>query len=126
MDKTIISTEKAPAAVGPYSQAVKANGFIFVSGQLGLIPGTTGFVDGGVAEQTGQALDNLEEILKEAGSGLDKIVKATVLLDDMKDFAAVNEVYASRFVSDPPARAAFAVTTLPLNGLVEIEAIALV
>jgi 2-iminobutanoate/2-iminopropanoate deaminase len=125
MEKTIISTQDAPAAVGPYSQAVEGNGLIFVSGQLGLVPGTGKFVEGGVVEQAKQALDNLAAILTAAGSGLDKVVKTTVLLDDMSDFAAVNEVYAARFVSDPPARAAFAVATLPLHGLVEIEAIAL-
>ena len=125
MEKTIVSTQDAPAAVGPYSQAVGGNGFIFVSGQLGLIPGTGKFVEGDVVAQAKQALDNLAAILKAAGSGLDRIVKTTVLLDDMSDFAAVNEVYAARFVSDPPARAAFGVATLPLHGLVEIEANAL-
>ena len=119
MGKKIISTEKAPAAVGPYSQAVEAGGLLFVSGQLGLDPATGKFVDGGVAEQTRQALDNIGAILAEAGLGFEHVVKMTVLLDD-----TVNGIYAERYDDAPPARAAFAVATLPLGGLVEIETIA--
>lgn len=124
MKKTIISTRKAPAAVGPYSQAVQTEGLIFISGQLGLVPETGTFVEGGVKEQTIQALDNMEAILKEAGGGFDNVVKTTVLLADINDFAVVNGVYGERFAENPPARAAYAVAKLPLGGLVEIEAIA--
>ncbi len=119
-----ISTTQAPGAVGPYSQAVAANGMLFVSGQLGLDPATGKFVEGGVEAQTERALDNMEAILKAAGLGFNDVVKTTVLLASMDDFAAVNAVYAGRFPENPPARAAFAVKTLPLQGLVEIEAIA--
>jgi len=125
MSKKIISTSKAPAAVGPYSQAVAANGFVFISGQLGLDAATGKFVEGGVEAQAERALDNMEAILKEAGLGFEDVIKTTVLLASMDDFKVVNAVYASRFPLNPPARAAFAVKTLPLNGLVEIEAIAL-
>lgn len=124
MTKKIIATEKAPAAVGPYSQATEANGFVFISGQLGMDPSTGKFVEGGVEKQAARALDNMGAILEEAGLGFEDLVKTTVLLDSMDDFKVVNGVYAARFESDPPARAAFAVATLPLNGLVEIEAIA--
>jgi 2-iminobutanoate/2-iminopropanoate deaminase len=123
--KKTISTSKAPAAVGPYSQAVEANGFVFVSGQLGLDPATGKFVDGGVEAQAERALDNMAAILEAAGLGFADVVKTTVLLDSMGDFKAVNAVYARRFPEAPPARAAVAVATLPLDGLVEIEAIAM-
>ena len=125
MSRKTISTTEAPGAVGPYSQAVAANGMLFVSGQLGLDPGTGKFVEGGVEAQAERALDNMEAILKAAGLGMRDVVKTTVLLASMDDFAAVNAVYAVRFPENPPARAAFAVKTLPLQGLVEIEAIAL-
>jgi 2-iminobutanoate/2-iminopropanoate deaminase len=125
MNKEIVSTNKAPAAVGPYSQATKAGGFVFVSGQIGLVPGTKEFVAGGVPEQSRQVLENLKAVLEEAGSSLDRVVKATVLLTDMADFAAVNQVYAEYFTDNPPARAAYATAGLPLGALVEIEAIAL-
>ena len=124
MSMTIVSTTNAPAAVGPYSQAIKARGLVFVSGQLGLDPATGKFVSGGVEEQARQAISNLEAILKEAGAGLHKVVKTTVLLADMADFAAVNGVYSQCFLDHRPARAAYAVADLPLGGLVEIEAIA--
>jgi len=123
--KKVISTSKAPAAVGPYSQAVEANGFVFVSGQLGLDPATGRFVDGGVEAQAERALDNMAAILEAAGLGFADVVKTTVLLDSMGDFKTVNAIYARRFPEAPPARAAFAVATLPLDGLVEIEAIAM-
>ena len=119
-----ISTTQAPGAVGPYSQAVAANGLLFVSGQLGLDPATGKFVEGGVEAQAERALDNMEAILKAARLGFKDVAKTTVLLASMDDFAAVNAVYATRFPENPPARAAFAVKTLPLQGLVEIEAIA--
>ncbi len=124
MTKEIISTTKAPAAVGPYSQAIKAGGFVFVSGQIGLDPATGKFVEGGVAEQTRQVLDNLAAVLEAAGCDMTHVVKATVLLENMDDFKVVNSIYAERFDADPPARAAYAAAKLPLDALVEIEAIA--
>jgi 2-iminobutanoate/2-iminopropanoate deaminase len=125
MSKRIISTDSAPAAVGPYSQAVDAGDLLFVSGQIGLDPATGELVAGGVEAQTSRALDNLGAILEAAGLGFGHLVKCTVLLADIGDFKAVNGIYAERFGSDPPARAAFAAAGLPLGALVEIEAIAL-
>lgn len=123
-DMKQISTEKAPAAIGPYSQATGQGGFIFVSGQLPIDPATGAFPEGGVEAQTRQSLLNIKAILEEAGSGMDKVLKTTVLLADMGDFAAMNSVY-SKFFSEPyPARCAFAVKTLPKGALVEIECIA--
>ncbi len=122
--KEIISTDNAPAAIGPYSQAVAAANLIFVSGQLPLDPATMEFREGGVQEQTRQALTNAKAILEAAGSGLDKVVKTTVLLKDIKDFVPMNEVYAEFFESDCPARAAYQVAALPKDALVEIELIA--
>ena len=124
MAKKIISTTDAPKAVGPYSQGVKVNGLLFVSGQLGIDPATQKMRAGGVEEQAKQALDNLTAIVKAAGLGLDDVVKTTVLLADMNDFAKVNAIYAERFTVNPPARAAFAVQKLPLGALIEIEAVA--
>lgn len=119
-----IQTTKAPGAIGPYSQAVEANGFIFASGQLGIDPNTGNFVEGGVKEQTKQALTNARAIMEEAGLSLNNVVKTTVFLSDMANFADMNEVY-SQFFSEPfPARSAVAVKTLPKNGLVEVECIA--
>ena len=119
-----IQTTKAPGAIGPYSQAVEANGFIFASGQLGIDPNTGNFVEGGVKEQTKQALTNARAIMEEAGLSLRHVVKPTVFLSDMANFADMNEVY-SQFFSEPfPARSAVAVKTLPKNGLVEVECIA--
>ncbi|MDR3194587.1 MAG: RidA family protein [Tannerella sp.] len=122
--KKTIATPLAPAAIGPYSQAVQAGTLLFVSGQLGLNPATGTFVEGGTREQTAQAFDNVAAILAAAGYGMDDVVKTTVFLADMADFAAVNEVYATRFKGDFPARSAVAVKTLPKGGLVEIEVIA--
>lgn len=122
--KKTISTQNAPQAVGPYSQAVWANDLLFVSGQLPVDPQTGKFVSDDVKEQTKQVFENLGAILKEAGLGYENIVKATVYLADMNDFAAMNEVYASFFAGDFPARAAFQVVKLPLGAKVEIEAIA--
>lgn len=119
-----VNTELAPAAIGPYSQAIKANGLVFVSGQLPLDPATGAFPEGGVAEQTKQSLKNLGAILKEAGSDYSKVVKTTVFLADMGDFAAMNEVYSSFFSMPFPARSAVAVKTLPKGALVEVECIA--
>ncbi len=122
--RKVIATENAPSAVGPYSQAVSAGDYLFIAGQLGIDPAAGKLVDGGVEKQTEQALDNIEAILKAAGAGIDTIVKTTVLLQHMGDFAVMNGVYGDRFKNDPPARAAFEVAKLPLGGLVEIEAVA--
>ena len=122
--KRVVSTKNAPAAVGPYSQAVRAGDYLFIAGQLGIDPASGKLVDGGVERQTEQALENIEAILEAAGAGIEAIVKTTVFLQHMGDFAAMNGVYGARFSSDPPARAAFEVAKLPLGGLVEIEAVA--
>jgi len=121
-----IQTDKAPAAIGPYSQAIRAGGFVFASGQIPIDPATGEFVKGGVAEQTEQVLKNLSAVLEAAGSGLDKIVKTTVFLADMKEFSQMNEVYATFFTAAPPARATVAAAGLPRDARVEIEAVALV
>ena len=121
-----IQTDKAPAAIGPYSQAIRAGGFVFASGQIPTDPTTGEFVKGGVAEQTEQVLKNLKAVLEAAGSGLEKIVKTTVFLADMKEFAQMNEVYARFFTEAPPARATVAVAGLPRDARVEIEAVALI
>ena len=119
-----ISTTAAPAAIGPYSQAVEANGFVFASGQLPIDPSTGQFPEGGVKEQTRQSLMNAQAILREAGLELKNVVKTTVFLASMDDFAAMNEVYSSFFCEPFPARSAVAVKTLPKGALVEIECIA--
>ncbi len=124
MAKTIVSTDKALGAIGPYSQGISANGFVFVSGQLGLIPETGKFAEGGVTGQARQSLANVQAVLEAAGSGLEKVVKVTVFLKDMKDFEAVNAVYSGFFKKDCPARSAVQVAALPKGGLVEIEVIA--
>ena len=126
-EKTVVRTESAPAPFqgAPYSQAIAANGFVFVSGQLGLQPDHTELVGEGIVEQTEQAFDNLAAILEEAGSGLDRIVKTTVFLDDFGDFAAMNEAYGRRIGDRPPARSTVEVAALPSGAKVEIEAIAL-
>ena len=118
MAKIVIATKNAPGAIGPYSQGIKANGFVFASGQLGLIPETGEFAAGGVTGQTRQSLINVKHILEAAGSGLEKVVKVTVFLKDIKDFAAMNAVYSEFF------RSAVQVAALPKDGLVEIEVIA--
>lgn len=122
--KNPISTTKAPAAIGPYSQAIEAGGMVFVSGQLPINPETGEFAEGGVKELTRQSLTNMQHILAEAGLTLDNVVKTTVFLADMSDFAAMNEVYAEFFSAPYPARSAVAVKTLPKGALVEIECIA--
>ena len=124
MLKKVVDTDRAPAAIGPYSQGIVAGQFLFVSGQTPLDPATEKLVDGGIKEQTKRALDNIVGILEAAGTGLDKVVKVTVYLEDMNDFAAMNEVYKQYFKSDFPARAAFAVKDLPMGALVEIETVA--
>ena len=123
MAKTI-HTDKAPAAIGPYSQAVEANGFVFASGQLGINPATGEFVEGDVQAQTRQALTNARAIMNEAGLDLNNVIKTTVFLSDMANFAAMNEIYAEFFSEPYPARSAVAVKTLPKNALVEVECIA--
>ena len=122
--KKVISTPNAPAALGPYSQAIEVNGMVFLSGQLPIDPATGEFVPGGIKEQTVQVFKNIEAVLKEANLTLDNIVKTTVLLADIDSFADMNEVYASRFSSDFPARSSFAVKTLPKNADIEIEVVA--
>ncbi|EPY2526940.1 RidA family protein [Listeria monocytogenes] len=123
MTKEIIQTSSAPKALGPYSQAVKVNGLIFTSGQLGINPATEKLVEG-TTNQAEQAFKNLAAVLEEAGSGLDKIIKVTVFFKDLKEFTAVNEVYATFFSGDFPARSAFQVAKLPLDAEIEIEVIA--
>ena len=123
--KTRINTSNAPAAIGPYSQAIDSGaGIVFVSGQLPIDPATGAFPEGGVKEQTRQSLINAKAILEAAGLGLANVVKTTVFLADMGDFAAMNEVYAEFFSEPFPARSAVAVKTLPKNALVEVECIA--
>ena len=122
--KKVIATKNAPGAIGPYSQAIEVNGMLFISGQIPINPETGNIVEGGIYEQTEQVMKNLEGILTEAGYTFDNVVKSTCLLSDMANFAAMNEVYGKRFAQNPPARAAFAVRTLPKEVLVDIEMIA--
>lgn len=119
-----LHSDNAPQAVGPYSQATEANGFVFASGQLPIDPATNAFAEGGVKEQTRQSLTNAQQVLKAAGLDLSHVIKTTVYLSDMADFAAMNEVYAEFFNKPYPARSAVAVKTLPKNALVEVECIA--
>ena len=123
--RTQVMTNAAPAAIGPYSQAIQAGGLVFTAGQLGLDP-TSGELASGAAAQADRALRNLSAILDAAGTSLERVVKTTIFLADMADFAAVNEVYASHFSTPYPARSTVAVRTLPKDALVEIEAVALV
>ncbi len=123
--KKVISTENAPKAIGPYSQAIKLdNGLLFISGQTPIVPQTGKVVEGGIVEQTHQALNNIKGIVEAAGYTMKDIVKTTCLLNTMDDFSAMNAVYAEYFTQDQPARATYAVEKLPLGVLVEIEAIA--
>ena len=124
MAKDIIATKNAPGAIGPYSQGIRANGFVFASGQIGLDPATGELVKGGITEQSRQVLLNVKNVLEAAGSGLDKAVKTTVFLKDINDFAAMNAVYSEFFKTDCPARSAVQVAALPKGALVEIEVIA--
>jgi len=123
--KTIVFTPNAPRAIGPYSQAVRADGLVFTAGQIGLDPSTMEMVAGGVEEQTRQVLTNLKSVLEAAGSSLGRVVKTTVFLTDMANFAAMNAIYAEFFPDEPPARSAVAAAGLPKGALVEIEADAL-
>jgi 2-iminobutanoate/2-iminopropanoate deaminase len=124
MERQIVQTEKAPAAVGPYSQAVRAGPFVYTSGQLGINP-LTGQLRVGLEEQVLQVLANLQVVLAAAGSGMDRVVKTTIFLTDMAGFGTVNRIYADAFDDQPPARSTVQVAALPLGALVEIEAVAL-
>ncbi|KAK8931048.1 hypothetical protein KSP39_PZI016942 [Platanthera zijinensis] len=122
--KEAVKTEKAPAALGPYSQAIKANNFVFVSGVLGLLPETGKFVSDSIEEQTEQVLLNMGEILKASGASYSSVVKTTIMLADIKDFKKVNEVYSKYFSAPAPARSAYQVAALPMDARIEIECIA--
>ncbi|HEX6805670.1 MAG TPA: RidA family protein [Terriglobales bacterium] len=124
--RKVISTPDAPKAIGPYSQAIRANGFVFVSGQVAIDPATQQVISGDVAAQTDRVLKNLSAILKAADSGLDKVVRSTVFLKNMNDFAAMNEVYGKYFSAAPPARSTVEAARLPKDVLVEIDVIALI
>jgi 2-iminobutanoate/2-iminopropanoate deaminase len=124
--KEVIATDRGPKAIGPYSQAIRANGFVFVSGQIALDPHTQQLAGGDVKAQTERAIENLKGILEAAGSSLDKIVRTTVFLADMNEFAAMNEVYARYFPAQPPARSTVQAARLPRDVRVEIDVIALV
>ena len=124
MSRTVIATDGAPAAIGPYSQGVRVGNLVFTAGQIALDPATQQVVASGIAEQTTRVLENLKAILEEGGSGLDRVVKTTVFLKDMNDFAAMNEVYGRFFRSNPPARTTVQAARLPKDVLVEIELIA--
>ncbi|MGE5629579.1 MAG: RidA family protein [Caulobacteraceae bacterium] len=126
MTKEIISTDKAPAAIGPYSQAVKCGNLIFTSGAMGVDPVTGQFVEGGIQAQTRKCLENVKAILEAAGSSMDKVVKATVFIKDMNDFPKVNEIYSQFFTKEQPARSCVEVARLPKDALVEIETVAIV
>ena len=124
MAKKIISTDKAPAAIGPYSQAIQSGNFLYTSGQIALDPSSGEVVTGGIQAQAKQVLENLKEVLAAGGASLDKVVKTTCFLNDMNDFVPFNEVYQTYFSENPPARSCVAVERLPKDVLVEIEAIA--
>lgn len=124
MSKTIINTPKAPAPIGPYSQAVSANGMLYVSGQIPIIPETGGMESGGIMKETAQVMKNLGAILSEAGLDFSNVVKTSIFVANMDDFGAVNEVYGESFTENPPARETVAVKTLPKNVNVEISCIA--
>lgn len=123
--KDVVSTDHGPKAIGPYSQAIKANGFVFVSGQVALDPKTQQLIEGGIAQQTERVMENLKGIVEAAGSNMSKVVKTTVFLTDMNDFSAMNEIYGKYFPSQPPARATVQVSRLPKDVKVEIEVVAL-
>ena len=122
--KTIISTDKAPKAIGPYSQAVEANGTLYLSGQIAINPETGKLIEGDIKEQTEQVMKNIGTVLEAAGYSFKDVVKSTCLLNDMNNFAAMNEVYGKYYPTDPPARVAYSVVKLPLGALIEIDTIA--
>jgi endoribonuclease L-PSP, putative len=124
MEKLIVKTDKAPGAIGPYSQGMQVGDLVFTSGQIPLNPATGELVTGDIKKATIQSLENVKAILEEAGTSLDKVVKTTVFVKDLKDFAAVNEVYGSYFTVNQPARSCVEVSRLPMDSLVEIEVIA--
>lgn len=126
MNREVVRTDNAPKAIGPYSQGIKANGFVFCSGQIPANPETGELVSGSITEQTHQVLSNLKAVIEQAGSGMEKVVKVTVFLRDMNDFSEMNEEYAKWFSDDPPARAAVQVARLPKDVGIEIQAIAVV
>jgi 2-iminobutanoate/2-iminopropanoate deaminase len=126
MKREIVHTDKAPKAIGPYSQAIRTDSMIYAAGQTGIDPATGDLIAGGVEEQTRQALTNLKNVIEAAGSSLGRVVKTTVFLKDMNDFAKMNAIYAEYFGENPPARSTIAVAGLPKGGLVEIEAVALI
>lgn len=125
MKKKVVQTDKAPKAIGPYSQAIRTDSMVYTAGQIALDPATAELVAGGVEDQTRQVLNNLRNVLEAAGSSLDLVVKTTVFLKDMNDFPKMNSIYAEFFGENPPARSTVAVAGLPKGGLVEIEAVAL-
>jgi 2-iminobutanoate/2-iminopropanoate deaminase len=125
MNRESVQTDNAPKAIGPYAQAIKANGFIYTAGQIPLDPKTGNFVEGGITAQTRRVLENLKAVLEAGGSTLDRVVKATVFLKNMADFAAMNDVYAQYLGSAKPARSTVAVAELPRGALVEIDLVAL-
>ena len=124
--RRVIKSKKAPEPVGPYSQAIHTGNRVFTSGQIAMDPASGKLIEGGIKEQTRQVMANLEAVLEAAGTDFSKVIKATVFLDDIKDFAPFNEVYAEFFPSDPPARSAFQVAALPLGAKVEVEMVVLV
>ena len=125
MSRTIISAPDAPAALGPYSHAVSAAGLVFTAGQVGIVPGSGALAEGGIEAQTRQVLENISAVLRAAGTGPERVVKTTIFLASMDDFATVNGIYAQYFGHEPPARSTVAVAGLPLGALVEIETVAL-
>ena len=122
--KTVLYTDKAPKAIGPYSQAIEINGMLFVSGQIPIDPATSKLVEGGIREQTEQVMKNIAAILAEAGYSFSDVVKSTCLLSNMDNFSAMNEIYGRYYAENSPARAAYGVVKLPLGALIEIETIA--
>ena len=124
MERRVVATDKAPGAIGPYNQAIVAGGFVFTAGQIALVPGTAELVAGDVSAQTERVMRNLEAVLAAAGSSFSRVVKTTIYLADMADFAAVNEVYGRYFPESPPARSTVAVRTLPKGAAVEIDVVA--
>ncbi len=125
LNREIIATQNAPAAIGPYSQAVQVGDFVYTAGQIPLVPETGKLIEGGIEEQTRQVMQNLAHILEAAGSSLAQVVKTTIFVTNLADFAAINKVYGSFFASDPPARSTVQVAALPLGANIEIEAVAI-